>query len=464
MDAQGSQEKAKEDTAGLWLDADLVTDLSQYGEDLTATSPGAFGPPGAVKTDDTLRRITGATGRELYVRADLAVGQGTDRGVVWLAHGDATTDFNINTCAYLIGIDGTDRVYFKQGADVLLAATLTGLTVSATIQQVSAHWSTRPNPDTTGASDALISEFLIYGHTDEVFVGPFQVVHAVPTTLTGTFFAISGFGPTGIGWEDEASSSRQVRRVRVSAGWHPTVEAGEDWVAARTAYAGTLDDGIVEPLGPRPIASLLGEAGHFVGRAQVGYAAAHAGAVRRRAWSPIVNEVYGDAATLLATAAPANWVSPSPGSGVYSMLISWLRWVSVPAGATHAWVRVHVRSWVTGGAAVPLGLRCYALNRPPATLQIGQTQAPALAYHFAGEVLTANHSSSDGEWVELGLVALPPWTGPAAAGWPSSVHLCLAYAVDPAGTSANDAAARVKINAWHARTVALFAPGGLGDD
>ena len=141
--------------------------------------------------------------------------------------------------------------------------------------------------------------------------------------------------------------------------------------------------------------------------------------------------------------------------------LPFLRWIAVPPGATHAFVRVHLRSWVTSGSAVPLGIRCYALNRPPDTTQIGAAPAPPLEYDYRGAVRTVDHGSTGtGEWIDLGLVRLPRFTGPAK-GWTETTHLCLAYAWDPAAASVNDVNARAQIFAWHVRPVQVWTPGGL---
>jgi hypothetical protein len=142
------------------------------------------------------------------------------------------------------------------------------------------------------------------------------------------------------------------------------------------------------------------------------------------------------------------------------MAVPHLRWVPVPVGATHAIVRVHVQSWVTSGDAVPIGIRTYAMNRPPQVNGGVAQQLPALDSTYCTGLLTVDHTSTGvGEWLELGVVRLPIVTA-SIAGWQDTVHLVLAWAIDPAGASSNDAAARLRINAWSVTPVEIWTPGG----
>ena len=56
-------------------------------------------------------------------------------------------------------------------------------------------------------------------------------------------------------------------------------------------------------------------------------------------------------------------IAPPGGSVKYRLDATRIRWVPHP-GVSRAWVRVHVQSWATAGVAVPIGVRCYAMNRP----------------------------------------------------------------------------------------------------
>jgi len=440
MLARGAQTNAKEDTRILLLTS-LSADLSQYGTNLTASAPGAYELNSA--------RCSLALTREVYARCSFSA---AEADAIVVAHHNA----GLSSFSFALGTNGAGRLnaVINGGTAIWTAAAV------VPAADLSISWSTRTNPDTTGASDAMVSEIVVYSHTTGEWLTNEQVTHAVAATATTHTLSVGGV------WDGAAIVSGPATaptKIRVSSSFHSSVEVAEDWIAARTAYAGDLDDQIDEPLGPT-VASGLGSSPQIVGRAQVGYAAAHARATQRRGWSSLVNEAYLDPVTFSNSAVngrwPDHWRRDAPGSS-YAMPLPFLRWVALPPGSTHAFVRVHVRSWVTSGAAVPLGIRCYAMNRPPDTTQIGAAPAPTLEYAYRGAVLTADHGSGGtGEWLDLGLVRLPRFTGPAK-GWTETTHLCLAYAWDPAAASANDANARAQILAWHVRPVQVWTPGGL---
>jgi hypothetical protein len=440
MLARGAQAGAKEDTRFLALSGALSTDLSQYGTNLTAAAGGGY------ETNSARTNNNGSW--EIYVRCVLTASEADKVLIVVHAPAFGTITFAIRT---------TVGGVFALMSGSPPADLWTGPTVPA--GDCSIAWSMRPNPDTTGAGDARISEVAIYDHTAGAWLALEQFTHAAPTA-SGTYtFAVGG------AWAGAALVNKPTTaptKARYSSDDHPSTEFAEDWITARTAYAGTLEDVPVEPVGPITKASTIGDSGYFVGRHQVGYAAAHARALQRRSWSSLANDVFVDVDTMTSTPGPANWEMPDFGDGVYSLMLPWLRWVSVPVGCTHAWMRVQVKSWVTAGAAVPIGVRGYAFNRPPTIGQIGQQPAPEFASEFRGSTLTVDHTSTGtGEWIDLGLVRLPVFAADVP-GWKDTVHLCLAYAIDPASASGNDANARLQINAWHARPVSKWTPGGIG--
>lgn len=438
MRARGSQANAKEDTRLLLLGSDIDSDLSQYAADLTTIGAGAY--------EINSARTALSSAWEIYVRCQLSP---TDTDKVLIANHSA--DLSAITWAlrtssggyFTVMINGVDNVW-------------KGPTVPT--GDCSFAWSMRDNPDTTGSSNAKLSTFVVYDHTAGAYLAIEQLAHEAPTasathtlSVGGAYFAA---GPALVNAPANAPS-----KARVSSTYHGPTEFAEDWIAARTAYAGTLEDVAEEPI-PIPVASGLGDSGQFVGRAQLGHAARLARVMRRRGWSPLVNEVYVDPDTMTSTPAPAQWVLPDSGAGTYSLMLQYLRWVPVPLEATHAFVRVQLKSYVAAGAAVPVGVRCYAMNRPSTIGHIGQKPAPAFEHHFREAVITADHTGTDGEWIDLGLLRLPRFAA-NIPGWTNTVHLCLAYAIDPGGSSTNDANARLEINAWHVRPVNKWTPGAL---
>jgi len=427
MRAQGGQTNAKEDTVLLLL-ASVTDDVSQYNIDLTSSGSGGY--------ESTSARGAQTGEREIYVRWTATK---TEASAALAYHGNT----GITDYTWLVATDGSGYLCCYQNASAVWQS---AATVDA--DDYSIAWSMRDNPQTTGASDAKISEVCVYDHTTAGIWEIAQFTHAAPTTNASWNLSVSGI------WDGAAlvnTPTNATAKVRVSTAYHPNVEFFEDWLAARTAYAGDQTP-IAEPVGPLPISSGLGDMGQFAGRHPWGYAAAHAEAVRRRCWAPLVNAVYGDAQELVVTPAPTQWAVLGPGSSKYYMMLSYLKWTAVPRGATHAWVRVHVVSYVTSGASVPIGVRIYAMNRPPAKHKIGPVQAPSLEVYHATATLDADHGSAagTGAWLSLGWVRLPRFRQ-ALGGWTDTVHLALAYDIDPAAASANDAAERLIIDAWHVR-------------
>lgn len=445
MAAQGSQTNAKEDTVGLWLADDLNDDIGHFGLDLT-TSPvgGTHGLTGAFRDADTTRGLTGEGGREIYIRLDLSATK--DKNEVLVAHGQWDDP---GSATYAIALNSSAQLECLIDGATSLTHAFTVL--SSTVQEVSIAWSTRPNPDTTGAGDALVSELLIYGHTNAAFEEVAQWTHAVGTlTDPSSTFMVGGYGNAG-GW---SLDSRQVHAVRVGVAWHPNAEFAEDWVATRAAPA--ADDSPIAVLVPITGASELALEGEWAGSANVGFVAAHNSTRRRALWTAPVNEHYFDAEALTTTPDPTQWERAAPGSGDYILRLDTLRWYAVPAGCSHLAVRLQAYSV----AAFDLAVRVYAFNRPPETPSKGeQPKAPPLDFTFVqSDTLNVAHGVGVGEWLtwgglEIGLLRLPIWT-PEVAAYRDTVHVALAYYI-------SNAAAELTIRAWHARPTVKFIGQGI---
>jgi hypothetical protein len=438
--AQGAQANAKEDTRFLALGGALTTDLSQRLTNITASGAGAYEAPSTrsiLAGDRTVSVRWTATAAEVGVVL-IVCANAAQTDIVW----SIATDGAGKLCAYInasVGVLSTTN-----------AVAAKDYTVSV---------SQRANPDTTGASDAVISELVLYNHTDGTVDDIVQAAHVVPTTATGPYNLSVGGWWNGLLLTNVPTNA--PTEARVSSSYHPPAEVFEDWVGARTAYAGTAADGPVEPIGPRPSSSGLGDESQFAGRANFAYPAALALAVRKRSWSPAVNELLNDDAEM-PTAQQDHWASSPPGDSRYTFDLAWLRWVTVPAEATHVRVRVHVRQWVTAGLAVELGIRCYALNRPHTKAKIGAQDAPSLTAYYREALSTLDDEFGPGVWLDLGAVALPRFDA-QISGWTNTVHLALAYAVDPNETSGNDANARFVIDGWTAVPAVLDIPWAVQD-
>jgi hypothetical protein len=451
---QGSQANAKEDTVALFLDGVFDEDLSQFGSGLTAVDLGGY------KDADALRAITGATGRELYIRVPIDV---DDASCALLIHADPA-DAASNTYRISWDVAAFGEITFIQASTTLYSYQ----PVHADVADISIQWSTRANPDTTGAGDALLSEFTIFDQTaGDYLVIQKQVTHAVPTTNAAWTLSVGGF------WDGTSLiiPSRQVQQVRIGlAGDHSSVEFHEDWILEQSAPIADYSP-IPALIGPLTVAGGTGDAGEFAGSVNMGWLARHNFTQSRRLWSPLVNEYYFDPDPWDTSAGTIpQWRRFAPGSVTYQLVLNKLRWVPVPRGATHAWVRIQVRSYVTSGAAVPIKLRVYAMNHDPDLVL--NPPPPVFEYAFAeSDTLTIDHTSTGiGEWLtwETGddgvLIKLPVWTDPhPVAGYLDTVHLCLAYAIDPAAASANDANARIEVRSWHVRPTTVNDGNPLGE-
>lgn len=449
MDAQGSQASALEDTVYLALSSNESTDLSQRLTNLTAADLGGY------ETSSARTGITGARGRELYLRTTMADADGS---YIMLSHGDPAVSTS-NTYTIRRTVAATADIEFVQGATVVYTHADINANLAGT-DDISIHWSTRDNPDTTGAGDAQISEFIIYNHTTPGYIlEPKQATHAVSSTNAAWAFSVGGR------WDGAnlVSDSRQIIKCRVGDSWHTSVEFAEHWVAARTAP--TADTEQIDDLLPLDKTSAIGDDGELVGQGNMGWTAAHNITKRRAMWGPLVNEHWSDAEVISTTADPTQWVTSAPDQTLYKLRVDMLRWCVVPPGCTHAWVRLHVVSYVTSGAAVPVQFRIYALNRPPLFDLVKYPDAPALEYSLVtSSLLTVDDVSptAEGRWMFKSMIRLPVYT-PATPGFQNTVHLVPAYAFDPGATSSNDANARILINSFHARmAVGVDQMGGYG--
>jgi hypothetical protein len=433
--AQGAQANAKEDTVYLALGGALTTDLSQLLTNLTASGAGAYEAPSARSILTGARTVSVrwlATAAEANLVL-LICGNAAQTDMVWAIG----TEVGGKICFYINGVVGV----------------LTS-TAAVAAKDYTVSVSTRANPDTTGPSDRQISEMMIWNHTDGVLVELLQATHALSAAGTGPYnLSVGGWwnggGLTGV-------PTNAPTEARVSTSHHPHVEELEDWIGARVAYAGTADDGPAEPLGPIPASSGLGDESQLAGRHPWGYVAAHALGVRHRSWSPILNEILNDTQPM-PTAQLSWWAAAAPGDPRYTMDLAWLRWCQAPEWATHVRVRIHVRQWVTAGAAVPVGFRCYGFNRPHTVAKIGAIDAPTLEGNYREQISTVDDELGPGVWLDLGPVAIPRFE-PVVTGWTNTFHLALAYAIDPNSVSGNDAAARFVIDAWVAVPAVLDVP------
>ena len=423
---QGDDALGKQDTR--YAATTQTTDRSQYVTDLTASGYAGY------EAASARAAVTGEWCLEH--RADYDYSANTND--VLLTHGnDAGTSYTYRMRCGASGIECA----INGGTLVKTLAVATGV-VDRTVT-----WSMRANPGGTGSS-TMISEFCVYDHdAGDWEIDHEQVIHATPTSDTGWNLCVHGQ------WDDGGATlnnelATDILAVRVSNAFHSHTEVYEDWVAPRNLTAATVDE-YSEPL-PVLQASGMGDEGQIVGATQLGYLCEAQRMHTRRAYSPLVNEVYNERPTWLSTYVPANFMRQHPNDTGLRMPLTYLRWVPIPSNASHIWSRVQLKSYVTTSTAVPVKVACVTMNYAPGMKlgwQVQEGPPQQFESYWGHATVTRDDTGGVGEWTDLGKIKLAKSTRDKA-GWAGTTFLCLAYEVDPESASSNDANARLEIGAW----------------
>ena len=403
---QYGQADAWDDTVLLIKSGGPNTDLSQFATDLTSQA----------EANSTRAAIDGAgTGREILWRGSLDTATtgtlieadrgGSDRwSIVW---------------------DGAD---FDAVVDGAVAASITTAIVDGTADDVSVMFTSRPNPDTTGAANACRGLLLIYNHTDST-EERIEFAHAA-STFDGT--------ETLQYLLDQGSS---ITTVRLGRAWHDPVEFYEEFVTSRSVVS-SQEESRAEPFLHRQ-ADAKGAEGEFFGQAHVARAAYMTRESDLRMFSPVWNETFHTPTERLASIA-SPWQRLAPDSSAYYMHLDLARWVSVPPNCDRLRVRVHARTFAADASTPEVGIRLYCMDSLPANPYTFGSQN--VSYDFAEGILSADHTSTTGEYVDLGVVDVVR-SQSGLPGWDGSVVLVLAVASEPNGT--RDTNDRLEINAIH---------------
>lgn len=311
-------------------------------------------------------------------------------------------------------------------------------------------WATEANPDTTGASDAMQS-WLIAINTTTGNVERSAFTHAAKNLVSAT--AIWGAAATTgtSAYSDDITGIWFENRVQSGA------EIAADWYTALADLTTDSETDHEHQGIPVDADTLDDVAGGFHGPS-IQWAADATRRLIRRTLSPLVNHRFrvrpewSDAGL-----AGTPFLRLAPNSTNYTMSLAWLFAAPVPDTCSHVWVRVHLRSRVTSGAAVPLGVRLYSMSRPLGALGIAGVGGPAAAteIYYCQATLTRDDAGV-GEYTVVGYTRIARGTSGIRDGM---TYLALAFAVDPAAASANDAAARFTLQALH--VVPDFRPGGI---
>ena len=458
MQAQGAVTNAKEDTvfygdSGL---GDLWVDQSQFDTDLTEDAT-------CYESPSSRAALTGATGRELYVRLPVDPSGGES---IILIHADPS---DVTSHTYQIKYEISGELTFSQNNTQLAAVTLS----LAGSTDISIHWSTRPNPLTTGGSNAVVSEIIVYDHDSDAYVTRdfVSVAHAISTTSTSWALGVGGW------WDGSVMkfSSPNPSKCRIGRAFHTSVEMAEDWVATR-AVAPKVRPQNFPVLGPIDPDAGFGNESEWAGAANAGYAKRIAQtSTSAMRYAPLLNEVYSDPMTyrLIGSVDSPQWMLTTKTSDRVYRDVTKLRFVQLPRtqilkAATSVeppyvqhvesgqWprlrVRVHVQSWVTSGASVHCLVECTGMSRPPtweASLEVGDDPPPYAAKTISNFFDVDHGSSGVGEWIDIG--TLDPnqdQIGVAHPIWGSCIYLCLGWGIAPLGGELNEANARMKIKAW----------------
>jgi hypothetical protein len=430
---QGRDDQAKQSTRYLARGASvtaLTTDLSQQFTNLTAGTSSAF--------ENATTRMNHAGPRTIGVRVSMV---SANTGTLYLHGSGATTEAIVFTGANAM------RVIVNNSSVISLtvpAPTGTDVCIIA--------WVTEANPDTTGAGDAYRSRLLHWNVTDGSFTPSDWTTHAaIASSNTAAVFGAEDSAGTGA-FAGTMTACWYEHRVQSCA------EIANDWVSARSEPATAV---VNVNQGHPPAADMIDAVNYHHGPSMLWAAHATRGLIRRTL-SPFVNEVLRvqpEWSHALLTAADP-FIRGAPDDGTWRMHLAWRRTVPVPHTCTHAWVRVHLRSWTTSGAAVPIGLRVYSMSRllgmplPPAD----QGAPDPLTSYYLQSTITRDDDASAGEFTVLGLLPLARGRTGIMDG---KTCFCVAMKVDPAAASANDANARIMLRAIHIVPAFVQADGGL---
>lgn len=426
-DVAGPTGTAKQSTRYLAIGASVtacIDDASQYDLDMTAGTSAAY--------ENASTRFNHSHPRTIVVRCQA---NNTDTLNLW-RHGTGGS-------LELLRFSAANTLQILTNNTARVTLTVPGLGASRANLVVA--WTSEANPDTTGAADAVLSTLMVW-NVDSGEYDAVSVAH--PTKSLGSFQAVWGAGDnvgtnaftgiiTGVLYENRRMSATEI---------------GADWVAdLSTPLSAAHPETSLQGLPPS--SGILDAESHWHGPAAV-WACDATRRLERRCLQWLRNErlrIVPTWTNALLTAADA-FIRGAPSDSDDRMSIAWLEPAPVPDNCNHLWVRVHVRSYVTSGAAVPVRIRLYSFSKPPGALGFGGGGG-AITSYFCGTTVLEGYAA--GRFVSLGTMPIARGTGGIREGM---TYLALALAVDPNNESGNDSAARIEISAIH--VVPYFRAGG----
>lgn len=408
------------------LITDCFNDLSQYDADMSVGTGCVFGGGSSSRYDYSHPRT-------ILVRCQA---NNTDTEILF-SHGSGGTLERLRFSA-------ANTITVTVAGAVVQTYTVTGLIGSRANLVIA--WVSEANPDTTGAANAVQSTLMLWNVDADTF-DAVSFTHAIKASVSATPFwgagssggaqAFSGV-ITGVLYEN-----RRMSATEIAADWV------ED-VAAVTSSAHAVTD----LQGLPPAQGVIDGESSWQGPAHV-WAADATRRMERRTLQWLRNDRLRIVPTWTASLLTAtdDFIRGAPGDSDDRMSIAWLMPAPVPDNCNRIWARVHLRSYVTSGAAVPVRVRLYSFSKPNGFAG-GGAGGPVVSY-FCGQTVLEGYAS--GRYLVLGSCPIARGTVGIRFG---KTYLALAIAVDPNGESTNGANARIEIGAIH--VVPYYREGGQG--
>lgn len=408
--SKGSTANAKSDTQFLSTPGSIETDASQLGTDMTLDA-------GAVRESSSTRTaLDGSSGFEFAWVGTIDAAGSNER-----MHYRGTGTGNPHFAVFFFGgtVAGQRLLAVQVGGTTFAPVLADGFTAT---HDVAVQVAARPNPLTTGASDALVYEAAVV--VDGAwYMG--QETGPAPSSSADEYVG-------GGAWNGAAVTNQPLSTtaVRVSSRFHTMTEFGEDFVQSRNA-GGTAYELRRQPLAAKR-ADGIGNEGEWFGQPQYAAAADAARSLQRRLYGPLWCEVFRVAEDR-APEASSPWAKVDAFGDDYTGFADLVRWVPVPPGATHLQVHIQANNWAdTGGgvadltAARDMGVKVYSLAALPVPAMGDPTQfgGAQIAPEAASVQLTISGTDNQppatfpGSWYDLGLLQLTrsPSVKPAFAG------------------------------------------------
>lgn len=349
---------------------------------------------------------------------------------------DFVARFNDTDTGYMFSYH-TSRITLSSGGQLdvfingsnILSHTIANIT-AATDEDFVISWATMPNPLTTGAGDAYVSDLHIWNDT----LGTYETARTTHPAQTspGGGGALFIWGASSTGGANAFAGS--MTALRLSSACHSSIETANCYIAATSTPTLHGVDKLEFPVPTRD--SGIGDDGHFVGPV-LAMAAAAQRQNDMRLVGPLVNEVcVGD------WAEDSAWTRAN---GKYVWHGEFLRRRPVPKQCNRLIFRAHVQQ--NAASAQDFDIRFISSNRPGIKSVDG---SPPVSETYFGDV-TRNADdgtgTTGGAWVE---------SGPVRIALDEYGYTYLWIALD--GSSLTD----YRIRAWSVEPIYLDDPGGFG--